>query len=76
MRDEFKELIFSIGFKHSSEFQGRFVYKNFTIDISEFDYDIHDGETWSPFHTLDELEPIKKIFKKELRSIKLKNILK
>lgn len=71
--EEFKKFIESIGFviiRHN-----RYEYKHYIIyfDISCYYFD--DGYDNTGYH-LDNLAPLEKVFKNELRSIKIKNLLK
>ena len=77
IREEFKELIESIGFKSYTNYL--YCYKEFTIDLynSFYDfYDFYNGSKW--FYTVPytDLTPINNDLKQELRSIKLKELLK
>ena len=70
---EFKKFIESIGFKYNSH-NIFYEYKIFKIDLFFIDhYEFWSGSKWINYNYND-LTPFK-VFKKELRSIKLKNIL-
>ena len=70
-REEFKQFILSIGFKYN----GYYVYKEFVIYLYYNDYDFHNGSEWYDNNDINDLRLIENYFKRELRSIKLKNIL-
>ena len=67
----FQKYIESIGFKNSGF--GHF-YKEYIIDIYDIYYDFWTGSKWIKKIEFNDLTPFK-VFKKELRSIKLKKIL-
>ncbi len=70
---EFIKYIESIGFK---EFMFvTYEYKNFKIDAWGFNYEFHHNNLYIGRFKFNDLTPIEKYFKKELRSIKLKRIL-
>ncbi len=69
---EFIKLIESIGFRSNGVL---FVYKNFIISIGDI-YHFWNGFVWILNYQYSDLKPIEKYFKKELRSIKLKQLLK
>ena len=73
-KEEFKQFIESIGFKHEGLF---YDYKSYRIDLIPNCYNFWNGSGWL-FHIkfTDDLTQFNKYFKKELRSIKLKQILK
>ncbi len=81
--DKFKEIIKSIGFVESNpkfEQGGRnkrilYEYKEFEIYMYYTDYNFFDGYIWQNYK-LDDLNHLKNTFKKELRAIKLKELLK
>ena len=67
-----ENFIESIGF----EFHGiSYVYKKYKIDLWNDYYNFHNGYEWFYGIDLNDLTLLEKYFKKELRSIKLKNIL-
>ena len=70
--EKFKLLIESIGFKHNVRLHK---YKEYRIDLFFIDhYNFFNGSEWFVYE-YNNLTPIEVHFKKELRSIKLKNIL-
>ena len=73
-REEFKELIESIGFSHVNMYS---FYKGFKIEFYFHidEYYFYDGSNWL-FYDYSDLTPINKYFKKELRSFKLKALLR
>jgi hypothetical protein len=71
-REEFRILIESIGFKYN----GLYEYKEFRISYSNKYYNFHNGSKWIYSILLNDLELIEKKFKKELRSVKLKELLR
>ncbi len=73
-REEFINYIELIGFKynHDSYF---YECKEFKIDLWYKKYDFYNGSEWSE-HYYTDLRPIEMYFKRELRSIKIKKILK
>ena len=75
-REEFKNYIESIGFIYErTEDFDRYVYKKYRIDLASNYYHFYNGSEWDSYE-LNDLTPLAKEFKKELRSIKLKQILK
>ena len=71
-REEFKKFIKSIGFK----FDGLYYdYKQYSIFVYNRNYYFYNGSGCITY-VLDDLTPLEKEFKKELRSIKLNQILK
>ena len=71
--EEFKQFIESIGF---GEITGNYYkYNDHRIDLSGDFYDYHNGYDWFLNIYYKDLRYIKKEFKKELRSIKLKKLL-
>ena len=73
-REEFKHFILSIGFKYNDSGYYGYYYKNYRINLYTDCYDLCDGSGWVGYDYND-LSPLEKEFKKELRSIKLKKIL-
>ena len=70
------ELISSIGFTFSCKyFDFRYEYKEFKIDLYDDHYEFYNGSNWNKY-ALNDLTPLKKEFEREIRSIKLKQILK
>ena len=69
---EFSNFIKSIGFKPSGYY---YRYKGFIIDLSKNDYSFYNGSKWYCNIDYNDLTPFK-VFKKELRSIKLKELLR
>ena len=72
--EEFKQFIESIGFKFNSH-NIFYEYKEFKIYLRPNYYDLFDGSIWTYCIKLNDLKPLEKYFKRELRSIKLKKIL-
>ena len=72
-RDEFIIYIESIGFK-ITEKKFLYKYKHCTICIWQNIYDIYNFG-WNRGISYNDLTQLEKVFKKELRSIKLKKIL-
>ena len=73
-RDEFENYIISIGFKKTKTLDFRYLYKNYGIDLYGDFYKFYTNLGWV-LYVLDDLSPLDKYFKNELRSIKLKKIL-
>ncbi len=73
--DEFIKLIESIGFKNytGSNFYG---YKGFRIELFKDNYNLWNGSNWVDYIPYTDLTPIENKFKNELRSIKLKELLR
>ena len=71
-KEEFVKLIKSIGFKYINLHYGYYDYKSYRIDLASNYYNFYNGSVWTFHIKLDDLS----VFKKELRSIKLKKILK
>ena len=73
-REEFKNYIESIGFEYDDSI---YLYKHYSIDfyIDEKCYHFWNGTEWQ-LYNLNNSTPLDKYFKKELRSNKLKQILK
>ena len=71
-REEFIIFIKSIGFTTSHRIQE---YKEYRIDLYKYEYGFYNGSEWIYYIKLDDLTPLEKYFKRELRSIKLKKIL-
>ena len=72
---EFITLIESIGFKFDN-YYGFFVYKEFIVSLWDVKYNFYNGSNWHNNIPLNELRPLVKYFKNELRSIKLKQLLR
>ena len=75
---EFKNYIESIGFNSvNNDKLNIYKYKSFIIDLWIHDntYDLYSDLDWFYDIQLNDLKPLHKYFKKELRSIKLKKIL-
>ena len=74
MIDDFIKYIKSIGFIHSHNTV--YNYENFTIHIYKIYYDFYDGSHSTLFIQYNDLNLLEKYFKRELRSIKLKELLR
>ncbi len=78
-REEFITLIESIGFK-SKVFNifldHYYFYKGFKLYLYDTYYQFSNGSEWFYDILYTDLTPIKKHFKQELRSIKLKELLR
>ena len=72
-RKEFITLIESIGFKYK---YGYYNYKEFRISFNHKYYIFYNGSVFDDNIPLNDLELIEKYFKKELRSYKLKALLR
>ena len=72
-REEFKKFIESIGFKDLKN--GNYVYKEYIISLFVKRYEIYISPGWS-LYDYNDLKPLEKEFKSELRSIKLKQLLR
>ena len=78
-REDFKLLIESIGFKHNN---GYYIFKEFkiylyySIQYDFFQYDFYNGSEWVLGISLNDLTPLENNFKNELRSYKLKVLLR
>ena len=70
--EQFKKYIESIGFKHNDRL---FKYKEYRIDLYRYSYGFYNGYVWINKYEFTDLTLFEKEFKKELRFIKLKNIL-
>ena len=71
---DFQKYIESIGFKYNVKDYFHY-YKKYRIDLDYYDYyDFWTGSKWIKKIEFNDLTPFK-VFKKELRSIKLKKIL-
>ena len=70
---EFRKIMVSIGFKYNGH--RYYEYKNYQIDLYNNYYNFYNGLEWFYANTLTDLRPLEKYFKKELRSIKLKQLL-
>ncbi len=74
-RDQFTKLIESIGFETKCGIISYF-YKENQIYIAITTYHLHINSEFKGIYIFSNLEPIEDYFKNELRSIKLKQILK
>lgn len=78
---DFIKYIRKIGFTHSFSNNNmftkidRYEYKRWKIDIRNNQFDFSDGFIWMEWLKFDHISVYDYLFKKELRSIKLKNIL-
>ncbi len=72
--EEFKILLVSIGFEYNYHFD-IYTYKEFSIYVYSNYYHFANGSGWNIYY-YNYLDPILVNFKKELRSIKLKQLLK
>ena len=72
-RKEFIILINSIGFKIH---YGELVYKEFKIEIRSDYFNFYNGSEWVENISYTDLKPFEEYFKKELRSYKLKALLR
>ena len=73
---DFKKYIESIGFIYD-DFTHR--YKEYRIDLDYDCYDFYDGSKWwcnKDYKDYNDFTPLEKEFKRELRSIKLKQLLR
>ena len=77
-RYKFIKLIESIGFEFDDFYISSSIYNynNFRIDLYDTYYAFHNGFEWFLCKPFNDLEPINNYFKNEIRSIKLKNILR
>ena len=76
-QEEFRKYIESIGFEYNYGFY--YDYKEFRIDLFNLTgghYDFWNGSEWIHNIPYNDLKPFEKYFKKELRSIKLKSLLR
>jgi hypothetical protein len=75
-QEEFIILIKSIGFEkfgdHLYNYKEFSIYLYFHVD----EYDFRNGYEWTDDISLNDLTPLENNFKKELRSIKLKQLLR
>ena len=71
-KEEFKQFIESIGFKREGLF---YYYKSYRIDLYNY-YHFYNGSEWIFNIPLNDIRPFDMYFKKELRSIKLKELLR
>ena len=72
-KEEFKLLIESIGFYSTDGFN--YYYKEFEIYLYNSYYNFYDCSEWDDYN-YNNLKPIEECFKRELRSIKLKALLR
>ena len=72
-RVEFIIFIKSIGFKYNGHVY--YVYKEYRIELYDCYYVFYNGSEWFQFIKLDDLI-LFKVFNQELRSIKLKQLLR
>ena len=73
--DEFKKLAESIGFEIDGQY---YSYKKYMLNIFKSHFNFYNGDRWSlgnDYYQDLNLTPFKTYFKKEMRSIKLKQIL-
>ena len=79
-RNEFIKYIESLGFNDISLFNDSIIrlyeYKDYDICLEIYSYDFSNGSEYYRGIDLNNLTPINEYLKKELRSIKLKQILK
>ena len=76
-RDDIEKFILSIGFKYNGNIGDYYYnYKEFVIYLYDDHYDFYNGIEWFDDIDLNDLRPLDKEFKKELRSIKLKGLLR
>ena len=75
-REEFIKFIESIGFKYNKH-KDYYDYKEYGIYLlqNNYNYYVFYNGSGCITYVLDDLTPLEKYFKNELRSIKLKNIL-
>ena len=75
-REDFKIFIKCIGFKSdTSVFY--YVYKDYKINLFEDNsYNLFKGSEWIGFEYCNNMEILERYFKKELRSFKLKQLLR
>lgn len=71
---EFENYIISLGFCNKNA-KNLFYYKEFKIYLTFHDYRLYNGYIWSSYFTHNDIDIIKFEMLKEIRSIKLKNIL-
>ena len=71
---EFEKLIKSIGFDYDVS-EHIYIYKHFGIDLYNECYNFYNGYEWNGGYYYNDLKNIENNFKKELRSIKLKQLL-
>ena len=71
-REKFKKYIESIGFNY---FYGYYKYKECEIYFYPYYYDFYNEQEWSCNIEYNDLTLVEKYLKKELRSIKLKQLL-
>ena len=69
---DFQKYIESIGFKPSDVF---YRYKGYLISLNHKSYNFHNKSGWLFRIKLTDLTPFEKEFKREIRSIKLKELL-
>ncbi len=75
--EDFVKLIVSIGFNYRSIYnKNEYKYNKFRIDVWDDGYDFYNGSEWFMYVSYNELDIIYNSFKKEFRSIKLKQLLK
>ena len=72
IRDEFEKLIKSIGFKYDGY---SYLYKEYIIDLYDDHYKFYIFTEFTGRYEYNDLSPFDEYFKKELRRIKLKQIL-
>ena len=74
-REEFKKYIESIGFKSDTDY-GIYSYKEYRIYLYNNYYHFYNGSEWVFYINFDNLTDLETIFKQELRSFKLKELLR
>ena len=79
--EEFIKYIESLGFKNNYGGLYQYQYKEFRIDISPIDIfpstnHFYNGSEWIVNESFSDLTPLENNFKRELRSIKLKQLLR
>ena len=75
-RVEFRKLIESIGFILLDGYNHIYKYKEYRINVFKRHYSLKNDSKMLYYNRLNDLEPIDNHFKKELRYIKLKALLK
>ena len=75
---EFKKYIKSFGFEYAVSLNNieRYEYKHYIIDLNLDHYDFYNGLNWWWYKDYNDLTDLETIFKKELRSVKLKELLR
>ena len=76
IREEFEKIILLIGFENVvDKYYFYFKNKGMRIYLNDLGYGFYNGLKWEKYDYIN-LIPIKKHFENELRSIKLKKLLK